>query len=202
MNRLYSTIMMLAIMVAALSLTACGGDDDSVGGDSGGDNSEYFQISINGETYDDPLWKGAMVINYMKKKDGVEIYPYGGLTEQIRISEQDALQYALIVGYTDIRGSVVNPNPVRTYDIISNRGQYAMSSYSDNVGMIISGGNMSRRTVTSGSLNITKTSKMKRSVSANGRSESYVTEGTFSFTLTDDWNGNENIISGKFRVIF
>ena len=28
MKKLYSTIMMLAMMVAALSLTACGGDDD------------------------------------------------------------------------------------------------------------------------------------------------------------------------------
>ena len=32
MKKLYSTIMMLAMMVAALSLTACGGDDDENGG--------------------------------------------------------------------------------------------------------------------------------------------------------------------------
>lgn len=33
MKKLYSTIMMLAMMVAALSFTACGGDDDNQGGD-------------------------------------------------------------------------------------------------------------------------------------------------------------------------
>lgn len=33
MKKLYSTIMLLAIMVAALSLTACGGSDDDENGD-------------------------------------------------------------------------------------------------------------------------------------------------------------------------
>ena len=37
MKKLYSSIMMLAMMVAALGLTACGGDDgDEIGGDGGG----------------------------------------------------------------------------------------------------------------------------------------------------------------------
>ena len=37
MKKLYSTIIMLAMMVAALGLTACGGDDgDEIGGDGGG----------------------------------------------------------------------------------------------------------------------------------------------------------------------
>lgn len=39
MKKLYSSIMLLAMMVAALSLTACGGDDDENGVD-GGNNSE------------------------------------------------------------------------------------------------------------------------------------------------------------------
>ena len=34
MKKLYSTIMLLTMMVAALSLTACGGDDDEIGGNS------------------------------------------------------------------------------------------------------------------------------------------------------------------------
>ena len=36
MKKLYSTVMMLAMMVAALSFTACGGDDEV---DNGGDAS-------------------------------------------------------------------------------------------------------------------------------------------------------------------
>ena len=34
MKKIYSTILLLAMMVAALSLTACGGDDDEIGGNS------------------------------------------------------------------------------------------------------------------------------------------------------------------------
>jgi len=37
MKKIYSTVMMLAMMVAALSFTACGSDDDDV--DNGGDAS-------------------------------------------------------------------------------------------------------------------------------------------------------------------
>lgn len=46
MKKIYSTITMLAIMVAALSLTACGGsDDDEIGGDGGGSStSSTFTI--------------------------------------------------------------------------------------------------------------------------------------------------------------
>ena len=37
MKKLYSTIMMLAMLIAALGVTACGGDDEEVdGGDSFG----------------------------------------------------------------------------------------------------------------------------------------------------------------------
>ena len=46
MKKLYSTIIMLAMMVAALGLTACGGDDgDEIGGDGGGGSaSSTFTI--------------------------------------------------------------------------------------------------------------------------------------------------------------
>lgn len=46
MKKLYATIMMLAMMVAALGLTACGGsDDDEIGGDGGGSStSSTFTI--------------------------------------------------------------------------------------------------------------------------------------------------------------
>ena len=45
MKKLYSTIMLLAMMVAALSLTACGGDDgeDEIGGNSSFSNSNQME---------------------------------------------------------------------------------------------------------------------------------------------------------------
>ena len=42
MKKLYSTIMMLALMVAALSFIACGGDDDEV--DNGGGNASIIGV--------------------------------------------------------------------------------------------------------------------------------------------------------------
>ena len=49
MKKLYSCIMLLTMMVAALSLTACGGDDD---GDGGYDfKQDYDVLQINGVQY-------------------------------------------------------------------------------------------------------------------------------------------------------
>ena len=81
MKKLYSTIMLLAMMVAALSLTACGGDDeeDEIGGNSsfmvgtwsvtsgqgwggytGDGEAEYLQFKSNGTyinvQFDDGLY--------------------------------------------------------------------------------------------------------------------------------------------------
>ena len=50
MKKLYSTIMMLAMLVAALGVTACGGDDEEVdGGDSFG---TIFSITIDGNKHE------------------------------------------------------------------------------------------------------------------------------------------------------
>ena len=45
MRKVHSTIMMLAMIVAALSFTACGGDDDSAS------NQSYDILEINGVNY-------------------------------------------------------------------------------------------------------------------------------------------------------
>ena len=169
------------------------------------DDTEYFEININGETFTDDTWGGSWLANYeTKTKNGVEVYPYGGLSETITISDQDGLQYAILAGYTSENLKTVFPKSKGTYDVISSRGNYFISDYSDNVGMVISGGNMNRRTVTSGSLIITNVSQYKDPYAKDylGREEMYATEGTFSFTLKDDWDGNENMISGKFRLVF
>ena len=47
MKIVYSAILLLAMMVAALSLTACGGDDDEKGGTS----LDYDILQINGVNY-------------------------------------------------------------------------------------------------------------------------------------------------------
>lgn len=50
MNKLHSAIMMLALMLASLGLTACGDDDDNHGGRSGSITSLTI-VKSNGEKY-------------------------------------------------------------------------------------------------------------------------------------------------------
>ena len=205
MKKLYSAIMLLAMMVAALCFTACGDDDDEDGGNGNFDDSEYFQVTINGETYNDDSFGGALMANFEpKEKNGTKVYAYGGLSDGFHLSYQDDVQFAVMAGYTTRDMEVVYPKSTGSYEVVSDRGQYWFDEYSDRVGMFVSGGNMNHRTVTSGSLKITKTSKYRDSspISITDREEMYITEGTFSFVLTDDWDGNENKISGKFRLVF
>ena len=51
MKKLYSTIMMLAMMVAALGLTACGGDDDNNDIGGGISSTNYLEVIIDGTKY-------------------------------------------------------------------------------------------------------------------------------------------------------
>lgn len=206
MKKLYSTIMMLALMVAALSFAACSSSsDDDDSGDGNFDDTEYCQVFINGEDCTEEFYGGGFLINLSEReKDGMKVYPYGGMTEQIKISQYDGLQYHIVAGYASRDMKNVFPHSKGTYEVISNRGEYIVSDYPENIGMMISGGNMKRRTVTSGSLQITKVTTYKDSATKMmfGREEFYASEGTFDFILTDDWDGNENHITGKFRIVF
>ena len=167
------------------------------------DDTEYFEITINGETTTDSNW-GSSWYPYLDpiNKDGKDMYYYGGLTSQIMVSYQDAMQSRIHAGYTSNDLSTVLPKSVGTYRIECEKDRY--TNYGDDVGMILMGGNMKYRTVTSGSLNITKVGKFKNQIMKMmyGRDYSYVTEGTFEYVLKDNWDGNENKISGKFRLVF
>ena len=99
MKKIYSTILLLAMMVAALSLTACGGDDDEIGGNSSfligtwsvtsaqgwgqkkkKKKTEYLQIKSNGTyinvQFDDGLyitkgnWSATDTELVMKETEG------------------------------------------------------------------------------------------------------------------------------------
>ena len=190
---------MLAMMVAALSYTACSSDDD---GDDDGNDNEYIEITINGKTYMDAETATYYISFPELVKDGKEFLLYGIMSDPIKISDYDAAHLSVIAGYTSKDFHSVYPKSTGTYDIIT----YDNSSHTEipeNVGMVITGGNMKRRTVTSGSLKITKVAKVNYPTAKimYGR-DGYATEGTFSFILTDNWDGNEREISGKFRLIF
>ena len=67
MRKIYSTVMMLAMMVAALSFTACGGDDDEI--DNGGDASivgmwecTYFNSDTDySEMFESTIYVGTRI---------------------------------------------------------------------------------------------------------------------------------------------
>lgn len=193
MKKVYSTVMMLAMIVTALGMMSCSKEDDDKIDDGDYDDTEYCEIVINGEEYKPDFYGGILANLASREKNGKEVLAYGGLTDIVKISQYDGIQFHIITGYVSLDMQTVFPNPKGTYDVISNRGEYIVSDYSESVGMTISGGNMKRRTVTSGSLIITK---------VNTYGDTYITEGSFSFILTDDWDGNENKISGKFRIVY
>ncbi len=204
MKQVYSTVLMLTMMVAALGLTACSGDDEEDYGNDGYDDTEYCNILINGEDCSTEFYVGTIGVLAEKELNGMTVIPYGIMTEQIEISQYDGLQFNIVAGYVSEDMKNIYPHEKGTHKVISDRGEYVVADYPNNIGMVISGGNMNRRTVTSGSLKITKVTKVKSQTTKMmyGRDYDYISEGTFSFTLTDDWDGNENKISGKFRLIY
>ncbi len=180
-------------------------EDDDISGDAYFDDTEYCQLFINGEECTEDFYGGGILVLLRDKEiDGTDFYAYGGMTDQIKISPNDGLQYHIVAGYVSTDFKTVIPHPVGTYKVLSSRGESPVNDYTDDLGMMISGGNMNHRTVTSGSLNITKVNKYKISTSMpyQLRTIAYVSEGTFDFVLTDDWDGNENHIIGKFRIVF
>ena len=200
MKKTYSTIMMLAMMVAALSFTACSSDADDNNDGTYGDD-EYIEITINGETHMESETATYYVFFPELVKDGKEFFLYGIMSDHISISEYDGAQFSVIAGHTSKDRSSVYPKSTGTYDIITYDYFTDRTEIPENVGMVITGGNMTRRTVTSGSLKITKVAKVNNpTIKLFYGREGYATEGTFSFTLTGF--GNETEISGKFRLIF
>lgn len=125
------------------------------------DDTEYFQISINGESFTDDTWGGSWFAYFEPIiKNGRDVYFYGGMSGQIMISEYDGMECNVFAGYTTKDLGTLFPKSEGTYEIVCENGKYN-TDYGDNIGMVLTGGNMSRRTVTSGSLKITKVSKYK-----------------------------------------
>ena len=203
--------MLLAMMVAALSLTACGGDDDEDANNGGisSDDSEYFEITIDGEKFNVDSWGGSVLLNLAEKKvNGTTMIPYGSNTDQIRTSDGRVYQFDVFVGYVeDDWFGKGHPKSIGSYDVVSSEGQYIISNYSDNLGMVVRGGGSNNGPrdfiVKSGSLNITKVSKVSSDAKyVPDKSELYSTEGNFDFILHDKRYDEDIPMKGKFRLIY
>ena len=113
MKKLYSTIMMLAMMVAALSLTACGGDgddDDKGGGGNGNGNSsgDFIELTIDGKTY---------------SKNLIGIYAGGGLTDELSMTgmtenvfKEEGFKFFLTLVHYDDMAELLS-SPLITYSV-------------------------------------------------------------------------------------
>ena len=199
MKKFYSTIMMLAMMVAALSFTACGGDSDDDEFDNIGnlsDDDEFFEITINGEKYISPSWFGGVLVGSpVKYVNGVKCTPYGGGSGYIHLDNNKRFMFFVIAGYAEGWESndwtaTIRPKSEGTYPVEIDHDQ----SNFDNIGMLISTNNADNYEVTTGSMRITKLSKLNKNFQ-------YRTEGTFSFTFYDNVHNEKYVCSGKFKMV-
>ena len=92
MKKLYSTIMMLAMMVAALSFTACGGDDDVDNG--GGDVSIVGEWECTNMVYDNNL-SGLYVESRINIGDRVRFQSDGTIYAHFSDGESDTGRWSL-----------------------------------------------------------------------------------------------------------
>lgn len=192
MKQIYSTLMMLALMVAALSITACSGDDEE---GVFGDEEEYFEITINGEKYTSDSWFGAVLYGSpVKYVNGVTYTPYGGSSGYIKIDNKTRFMFFVIVGYAEDWEfekdwtATAHPNSKGTYQVAIEPEEYF-----DNLGIDIHTDNDDNYEVTSGNMIITKVTKPYNDFQAR-------TEGTFNFTIYNNVNNKEYICSGKFML--
>ena len=184
------------------------GGEDYIDGISS-DGSEYFEITINGEKINVDSWGGSVLLNLAEKNiNGTKMIPYGSNTDMIRPSDGRAYQFDVFVGYVegDWFGKG-HPKTVGSYDVISSEGQYTISNYSDNLGMVVRGGGSNNGPsdfiVKSGSMKITKVSKASSDAKyVPDKSELYATEGNFDFILHDKRYDEDITMSGKFRLIY
>ena len=185
---------------------------DNINGDGGSissDGSEYFEITINGEKLNVNSWGGSVLLNLAEKKvNGTKMIPYGSNTDMISTSDGRAYQFDVFVGY--VEGDWFGkgyPKSVGTYDVISSEGEYVISNYSDNLGMVVRGGGSNNGPsdfiVKSGSIKITKVSKASTNEKyVPEKSELYATEGNFDFILHDKRYDEDIPMNGKFRLIY
>jgi len=98
MKKLYSTIMLLAMMVTALSLTACGDDDDETGGDGSSPTSTLKMVSSKGGEY--YIEKGD--VNYSIGNNRGNLSKNGHIWCYLRASKSDAAN-GMTSGYFRIK---------------------------------------------------------------------------------------------------
>ena len=192
------------------SIVGIGDNTNDAVGDVTTDDSEYFEITINGEKFcDDDVWGGSVLAAWKEKTtNGTKMIPYGGGTDMIHTSDGRAYQFQVFVGY--VEGNWFGkgyPKSVGTYDVVSSEGEYVISNYSDNLGMVVRGGGSNNGpsdfVVKSGNMKITKVSKASSNEKfVPGKSELFATEGNFDFILHDKRYDEDIPMSGKFRLIY
>ena len=89
MKKLYSTIMLLAMMVTALSFTACGDDEEEENGSSS--STDFIEVTVNGKTYRENIF-GV----YTQFQLGDEDMVFTGLVEDLFYEEG----FSLFLGLT------------------------------------------------------------------------------------------------------
>lgn len=110
MKKIYSTIMMLAMMVAALSFTSCGGDDDDEGGESSSALVGTWEL-VSSRFYSSDGWEEY------EEEDGYWVFT----RDKVTIYDDDDLADGKTIGYTfDGNQLIISGYPLWTVISFSN----------------------------------------------------------------------------------
>ena len=71
MKKVYSTFMMLAMIVTALGMMSCSKEDDDKIDDGDYDDTEYCEIVINGEEYKPDFYGGGILANLASREKNI-----------------------------------------------------------------------------------------------------------------------------------
>ena len=107
MKQIYSTLMMLALMVAALSFIACGGDDDEEGGESSSALVGTWD-AVSSRFYDDEGWEE------FEEESGYWVFT----KDKVTIYDEEDLFYGETLKYT-FDGNQLNIGGMPVWTVIT-----------------------------------------------------------------------------------
>lgn len=109
MKKIYLTVMTLAMMVAALGVTACGGDDDDI--DNGGEkiDGDYVKVIFEGKTYQESM-PFYMQIDPVGKENGT---PLTFTYDAIEHFERDGFSFMLGLMHYSRKADLLSCSPGR-----------------------------------------------------------------------------------------
>lgn len=187
MRKVYSTIMMLALMVAALSLTACGSSSDDEEDNGGGSDIGYIQVKIDGKTYKESIqyWAYAQIDPFGSDAQGNKLTHTYDMTAHF----EDTEGFLFMFGLSHFRNNSAL--------LASNPGSYPFAKNIDDDAVYNNLAFSCLYELDGDEYNVVSGTHQVKSIKSIG-SDIYV-EG--SFTAVFSLRGDTRNISGSYRML-